>query len=131
MLLLEQPPGLDEAGRRERELFVGRFQQVTSPVMAKGVEDTAFYRYLPLTSLNEVGADLAKPPAAAECFHRENALRRARYPQSLLATTTHDTKRSEDVRARISVLSEIPQVWRAAVNRWRVTCWPSPQKSHG
>ncbi|MCU0870944.1 MAG: malto-oligosyltrehalose synthase [Pirellulaceae bacterium] len=119
VLLLEQPPGLDEAGRRERELFVGRFQQVTSPVMAKGVEDTAFYRYLPLTSLNEVGADLAKPPAAAECFHRENALRRARYPQSLLATTTHDTKRSEDVRARISVLSEIPQVWRAAVNRWK------------
>lgn len=118
VLLLEQPPELDEAGRRERELFVGRFQQVTSPVMAKGVEDTAFYRCFPLTSLNEVGADPAKPPAALECFHRENVFRRTQYPFSLLATSTHDTKRSEDVRARISVLSEIPQAWRAAVNRW-------------
>ena len=57
VLLLERPPDLDEAGRRERELFVGRVQQVTSPVMAKGIEDTAFYRYFPLASLNEVGGD--------------------------------------------------------------------------
>ena len=60
VLLLEAPPELDEAGRRERELFVGRFQQVTSPVMAKGIEDTAFYRYFPLASLNEVGGDPAR-----------------------------------------------------------------------
>jgi (1->4)-alpha-D-glucan 1-alpha-D-glucosylmutase len=118
VLLLEQPPNLDEAGCRERELFVGRFQQVTSPAMAKGLEDTAFYRWLPLVSRNEVGGDPAEPPTSVESFHRENLARRAQHPAALLATSTHDTKCSEDVRARISVLSEIPQRWRAAVNRW-------------
>lgn len=118
VLLLEQPPKLDEAGCRERELFVGRFQQVTSPVMAKGLEDTAFYRYLPLSSRNEVGGDPAQGPTSVESFHRENVARSTRYPGALLATSTHDTKRSEDVRARMGVLAEIPQRWRAAVNRW-------------
>ncbi len=118
VLLLEQPPGLDEEGRRERELFVGRFQQVTSPLIAKGIEDTAFYVHVPLASLNEVGNDPAKGAVTVEEFHRENAERHAHRRGSLLATTTHDTKRSEDVRTRIDVLSEIPQLWRAAINRW-------------
>ena len=118
VLLLERPPDLDEAGRRERELFVGRLQQVTSPVMAKGIEDTAFYRYFPLASLNEVGGDPARGATSIEEFHRHNLARQAAWPQSLICTTTHDTKRSEDARARINVLSEIPHLWRKAVNRW-------------
>jgi (1->4)-alpha-D-glucan 1-alpha-D-glucosylmutase len=118
VLLFEQPAPLELDGCRERELFVGRFQQVTSPVMAKGVEDTAFYRYFPLSSLNEVGDDPAGRPVYVDDFHRENAARQAEWPGSLLATTTHDTKRSEDTRARIDVLSEIAQEWGRAVNRW-------------
>ena len=99
VLLLEAPPELDDAGRRERDLFVGRFQQVTSPVMAKGIEDTAFYRYFPLVSLNEVGGDPARGAVSVDEFHRHNRARQADWPLSLLATTTHDTKRSEDARA--------------------------------
>jgi (1->4)-alpha-D-glucan 1-alpha-D-glucosylmutase len=118
VLLQAAPPGLDEAGRHERELFLGRFQQVTSPLVAKGIEDTAFYVYFPLASLNEVGSDPAHGPVATAEFHRDNSERHARRPGSLLASTTHDTKRSEDVRARINVLAEVPPLWRAAVNRW-------------
>ncbi len=118
LLLLEGPPDLDESGRHERELFVGRVQQVTSPLMAKGVEDTAFYRCCPLASLNEVGGDPAYGAVPVEEFHRQNRARQASFPRSLLASTTHDTKRSEDARARISVLAEIPHQWRKAVNRW-------------
>lgn len=118
VLFLRRPPDLDESGVRERALFIGRFQQVTSPVMAKGVEDTTFYRYYPLTSLNEVGGEPARRVVTVQEFQRENADRHRERPRSLLASTTHDTKRSEDVRARIDVLSEIPQLWRGAVNRW-------------
>ncbi len=118
VLLLETPPQMDESGCRERDLLVGRFQQVTSPVMAKGIEDTAFYRYLPLVSLNEVGGAPDRGPTTLDEFHRGNLARQSDWPRSLLATTTHDAKRSEDVRARISVLSEIPHLWRTAVNRW-------------
>ena len=118
VLLLEQPPELSKAARRDRALFVGRFQQVTSPVMAKGVEDTSFYRYFPLVSLNEVGAEPSRGGATIEEFHEENLVQKQQRPGSLLATTTHDTKRSEDVRARINVLSEIPHWWRRTVNRW-------------
>jgi (1->4)-alpha-D-glucan 1-alpha-D-glucosylmutase len=118
VLLLESPPALNESGRRERAMFVGRFQQVTSPVMAKGIEDTAFYRYVPLVSLNEVGGHPARGIATVEDFHNQNLARRAQWPRSLIATTTHDTKRSEDLRARINVLSEVPHLWRKAVNRW-------------
>ncbi len=118
VLLLEAPPGADDAIGRERELFVGRFQQVTSPVMAKGIEDTAFYRYFPLASLNEVGGDPSRGAVTIEDFHRHNLVRQTQWPRSLLATTTHDSKRSEDVRARLSVLSEIPRPWRTALNRW-------------
>ena len=118
VLLLQLPPGLDEPGLQARAMFVGRFQQVTSPVMAKGIEDTACYRYFPLASLNEVGGDPGRGPVTIEEFHRQNLLRQAKWPRSLLASTTHDTKRSEDVRARISVLSEIPRLWRTALNHW-------------
>jgi (1->4)-alpha-D-glucan 1-alpha-D-glucosylmutase len=118
VLLLESPPDLDEAGRRERALFVGRVQQVTSPVMGKGLEDTAFYRFFPLASLNEVGGDPARGVTSIEEFHRSNLARQAAWPRSLVCTATHDTKRSEDVRARINVLSEIPHLWRKAVNHW-------------
>jgi (1->4)-alpha-D-glucan 1-alpha-D-glucosylmutase len=118
VLLFEQPAPLDLEGCREREQFVGRFQQVSSPVMAKGVEDTAFYRYFPLSSLNEVGDDPAGRSIGVDDFHRENAARLADWPGSLLATTTHDTKRSEDTRAMIDVISEIPREWSSAVNRW-------------
>ena len=95
-----------------------RFQQLTGPVMAKAVEDTAFYRYVPLLALNEVGGGPGSPGTKLEDFHTWCEQAEARYPYGLLATSTHDTKRSEDVRARISVLSEIPEEWAAAVERW-------------
>ena len=118
VLLLEQPPELDAASREEREFFIGRFQQVTSPVMAKGVEDTAFYRYVPLVSLEEVGGEPGHAPPTVSEFHRQNAARRQEWPNAMLASSTHDTKRSEDVRARLNVLSEIPGDWQKAVSRW-------------
>jgi (1->4)-alpha-D-glucan 1-alpha-D-glucosylmutase len=98
--------------------FVRRFQQLTGPVAAKGMEDTAFYRYGRLLSLNEVGGAPDRFGTSEADFHRLNADRRARWPHSLSATSTHDTKRSEDVRARINVLSELPHEWRARVRAW-------------
>ncbi len=98
--------------------FVRRFQQVTGPVMAKGVEDTAFYVYNRLVSLNEVGGNPDSFGAGLSAFHRQNAERLQRWPHAMLATSTHDNKRSEDVRARINVLSEVPEEWRAALVRW-------------
>jgi len=118
ILLLRHPPGLSEGAVRAREEFAGKFQQVTSPIMAKGVEDTAFYVYCPLVSTNEVGGDPVRAANAVSSFHVQNALRCERQRRGLLATTTHDTKRSEDVRARIDVLSEVPKQWREAVARW-------------
>src|SRR5215213_3577689 len=109
---------LSEEERDERCRFIMKFQQLTGPVMAKGVEDTAFYRYNRLVALNEVGGDPAAFGASVAEFHRENAERAHRWPHGLLTSSTHDTKRSEDVRARIAVLSELPREWRAAVNRW-------------
>jgi len=104
-------------GEPESELAM-RFQQLTPPAMAKGVEDTAFYDFHRLTSLNEVGGspgDFGVPP---ERFHEECCDSQRRWPQAMLATSTHDTKRSEDVRLRISLLSEIPERWAEAVRRW-------------
>jgi (1->4)-alpha-D-glucan 1-alpha-D-glucosylmutase len=118
LLLLENPEGISEQQKAERRLFVMRFQQLTGPIMAKGVEDTAFYRYFPLASLNEVGGDLDQFGVTPRLFHRKNVVRLEQWPGALLATSTHDTKRSEDVRARINVLSEIPLKWYAAVRRW-------------
>jgi (1->4)-alpha-D-glucan 1-alpha-D-glucosylmutase len=118
VVLMEQPPGLDAEAQTEREFFIGRLQQVTSPVMAKGVEDTAFYRHVPLVSINEVGSEPERALTTVAEFHRQNLGRMSLWPRSLLATTTHDTKRSEDVRARINVLTEAPGQWRSAVQRW-------------
>lgn len=118
VLLLEKPLELDGDGIQERDLFVGRFQQVTGPVAAKGVEDTVFYRHVPLASLAEVGADPQQPLTTVAEFHRLAAERNRRWPRSMLASTTHDTKRSEDVRARLHVLSEVPGLWRTAAERW-------------
>jgi (1->4)-alpha-D-glucan 1-alpha-D-glucosylmutase len=100
--------------------WVMKFQQITGPVMAKGVEDTAFYVYNRLVSLNEVGGDPIRFGLQPEEFHRLNAARIRRWPHSMLAGSTHDTKRSEDVRARINVLSELPGDWDRALARWRV-----------
>lgn len=121
VLFFEQPASLDAEGRLQRDLFVGRFQQVTGPVMAKGVEDTAFYRYLPLTSLEEVGGEPVHAVRSVADLHEQNSSRREHWPQALLASTTHDTKRTEDVRARITILSEIPDQWRTVVQKWTRT----------
>ena len=99
--------------------FAMKFQQVTSAVMAKGVEDTAFYRYNRLVALNEVGGAPAKFGVSVDDFHRANQERLESWPRSMLSSSTHDSKRSEDVRARINVLSEIPAAWRLRLRRWR------------
>ena len=100
-------------------LFAMRFQQLSSPVMAKGVEDTAFYRYYPLASLNEVGGNPERFGLSVNAFHRRNLIRGELWPNSMNASSTHDTKRGEDVRARINVLSEMPTEWYRAIRRWR------------
>ena len=106
---------LDEPGH---EAFVTRFQQTTGPVIAKGVEDTAFYRYLRLTALNEVGGDPGRFSLPVDEFHRGNIERELRFPNHLLATQTHDTKRSGDVRARIVALTWLRDEWLELVARW-------------
>ena len=109
---------LDTRGESEAE-FVYRFQQVSGPAMAKGVEDTAFYRYVRFVALNEVGADPAVFAASPQEFHDACAAAATDWPRRMTSTSTHDTKRSEDVRARLAVLSEAPDLWRTAVMRWR------------
>ncbi|MGA1826674.1 malto-oligosyltrehalose synthase [Microbacterium sp.] len=96
-----------------------RFQQTTGPVMAKGVEDTAFYRYTRLGSLTEVGGDPSVFALSVEGFHRAQALRQASWPHSMTTLSTHDTKRGEDVRARLGVLSEVPERWAALLIQLR------------
>lgn len=108
---------LRHEGEPERE-FSQRFQQLTGPAMAKGAEDTAFYRYVRLIALNEVGGDPSVFGVSPERFHHEMERASERWPTSMLAGSTHDTKRSEDVRARLAVLSEVPGAWEAAVRRW-------------
>jgi (1->4)-alpha-D-glucan 1-alpha-D-glucosylmutase len=98
--------------------FITRFQQLTGPVMAKGVEDTAFYCYNRFASLNEVGGAPEKFGVSPEKFHEFLQQQQTRWPHSQLTTSTHDTKRAEDVRARLNVLSEIPEIWREKVLRW-------------
>lgn len=105
-------------GEREAE-FTLRFGQLSGPVMAKGAEDTAFYIYNRFTALNEVGGDPGSFGLSPEEFHAINSERQRNWPLAMLGTSTHDTKRSEDVRARLCVLSEVPREWRAAVERWR------------
>jgi (1->4)-alpha-D-glucan 1-alpha-D-glucosylmutase len=118
MLLRPYPESASEEERAEQQRFVGKFQQVTAPVMAKGLEDTAFYVYNRLLSLNEVGHDADRFGVSPEDLHRVNQERQARWPWALSALSTHDTKRSEDVRARLNVLSELPHEWQSCLQRW-------------
>ena len=119
VLTLVVPGRADEAERRERLDFVMRFQQITGPVTARGFEDTALYRFNRLVSLNEVGGDPSRFGVTLAEFHAEHVARVRRSPHALSATATHDTKRGEDMRARINVLSEIPDEWRRHVARWQ------------
>ena len=98
--------------------FVTRFQQYTGAIAAKAVEDTLFYRFAPLGSVNEVGADPRRPSLSIAAFHSAAAERLARWPQTMLASETHDTKRAEDVRARLNVLSEFSEEWSRRIARW-------------
>ncbi|MDQ7909260.1 malto-oligosyltrehalose synthase [Phytohabitans sp. ZYX-F-186] len=104
-------------GDPEDEL-AARFQQYTGAVMAKGVEDTAYYRYTRFVALNEVGGDPGRFGVTPEAFHRAAAMRERDCPHSMTTLSTHDTKRSEDVRARLAVLTEMPAEWAAALRRW-------------
>jgi len=119
ILLLRFPENLDEEARAAHEHFVLKFQQSTAPIMAKGLEDTAFYIYNRLVALNEVGGEPQRFGISVDEFHALNAERQRDWPATLLATSTHDTKRSEDVRARILAISELPQLWRSSLPRWR------------
>jgi (1->4)-alpha-D-glucan 1-alpha-D-glucosylmutase len=98
--------------------FVTRFQQTTPPVMAKGVEDTAFYRYARLVALNEVGGDPSRFGLSVDEFHAANLERLERFPRNMLVTQTHDTKRSGDARARVGALAGMTGEWAAHVRRW-------------
>jgi (1->4)-alpha-D-glucan 1-alpha-D-glucosylmutase len=98
--------------------WVMRFQQLTGPATAKGLEDTAFYRFNRLVCLNEVGGEPGRFGISLEEFHNHNAQKATHWPHSLLASATHDTKRGEDIRARLNVLSELPEEWQAAVRHW-------------
>lgn len=118
VLLQRYPDTLEPAERAEWLEFTLKLQQVTGPVTAKAVEDTAYYAYTRLVSLNEVGGEPSHFGTAPDDLHALLAERRARFPGSLSATSTHDTKRSEDVRVRIDALSEIPADWRIAIARW-------------
>lgn len=118
VLLLRFPETMSEQYQPDWLDFVKRFQQITGPVMAKGVEDTAFYVCNRLLSLNEVGGSPERFGITVETFHGQNIERIKCRPLAMLASSTHDTKRSEDVRVRISVLTEIPELWREGLYRW-------------
>jgi (1->4)-alpha-D-glucan 1-alpha-D-glucosylmutase len=119
ILTLRIPEGADVIDRAERVDFVMRFQQLTGPTTAKGYEDTALYRYNRLVALNEVGGEPSRFGTTLAEFHGANVERARHAPYALSATATHDTKRGEDTRVRIDVLSEVPHEWRAAVQRWQ------------
>jgi (1->4)-alpha-D-glucan 1-alpha-D-glucosylmutase len=118
-LLLKFSDVLSQQDRSEWVRFVMRFQQFSSPLMAKGVEDTLLYVYNRLISLNEIGSDPARFGISVKQFHAFNQYRVKHWPATMNATSTHDAKRGEDVRARIDVLSELPQSWLKAVRLWR------------
>ena len=132
ILLLRWPDDLNEEAREQHARFVMKFQQLTGPVMAKGVEDTSFYIFNRLISLNEVGGEPGRFGIRPTDFHRWIEGRSSRWPLAMNSTSTHDTKRSEDVRARINVLSEMPDEWSAAVQEWsRMTAAARSQSEDG
>ncbi|MGK7345467.1 MAG: malto-oligosyltrehalose synthase [Candidatus Nitrospinota bacterium M3_3B_026] len=118
-LLLNLPEGAGDEYKKSAVRFAMRFQQYTAPVMAKGVEDTAFYRYNRLVSLNEVGADPGRLGSSPASFHRAMQERARSWPHALSLLSSHDTKRGEDARARINVLSETPEEWGRALTRFK------------
>ena len=120
-VLLIQPAWYLQNRKDQYLDFVMRWQQFTGPVTAKGLEDTAFYVHNTLMSINEVGGGSDGPDTyfGIEQFHRRNLARQVHWPHTMNATSTHDTKRSEDVRARINVLSEFPDEWARCLRRWR------------
>src|SRR5213596_1515637 len=120
VLLLRSPQDLDADGRAAHAQFVLKLQQTTGPVMAKGLEDTLFYIYNRLPALNEVGGEPHQFGLSIDAFHECNLDRQRNWPATLLATSTHDTKRSEDVRARMVAISELPELWRRSLQRWRL-----------
>jgi (1->4)-alpha-D-glucan 1-alpha-D-glucosylmutase len=120
-VLLPPPADAGAAVDRWRDrsvAFAHRLQQYTAPVVAKGIEDTAFYNDVLLLSANEVGGDLRHRVRTVSEFHKENMHRLARWPLELTAGSTHDSKRGEDARARINVISELPDEWRTHLSRW-------------
>jgi (1->4)-alpha-D-glucan 1-alpha-D-glucosylmutase len=118
VLLLKFDVGVTAEAKKIYRDFVLRFQQLTGPIMAKGMEDTSFYVYNRFVSLNEVGGDPFRFGHSKEEFHQFNKLKSERWPYGMLCTSTHDAKRSEDVRMRLNVLSEIPDDWRSVLTRW-------------
>jgi (1->4)-alpha-D-glucan 1-alpha-D-glucosylmutase len=121
VLLFRFPENLDAEARAAHTHFVLKFQQATGPIMAKGLEDTAFYIYNRLAALNEVGGEPQQFGISVGTFHERSLHRQRNWPATLLTTSTHDTKRSEDVRARMLAISEIPELWRRSLQRWRLT----------
>ena len=120
VLVFRFPENLDAEARAAHTHFVLKFQQSTGPIMAKGLEDTVFYIYNRLAALNEVGGEPQQFGLSVEAFHERNLNRQRNWPDTLLATSTHDTKRSEDVRARMVAISEMPELWRRSLQRWRI-----------
>ena len=128
ILLFRFRTDLESAGVFEHEHFVMKFQQTTGPIMAKGLEDTAFYIYNRLVALNEVGGEPQHFGISPAEFHATNTHNARCWPHTMLASSTHDTKRSEDTRARIVALSELPDQWAAALAEWREL--NAPHKAH-
>ena len=130
VLTLDAAP---QGGARRRDMleFAMRFQQLTAPVVAKGVEDTAFYRYQRLIALNEVGNDARDFGFSLKAFHAASEDRSKHWPYTMLASSTHDTKRSEDVRARIGVLSELSSAWLLVLRRWHTANRSRRTEAHG
>ena len=120
ILLFRFPENLDEESRAAHTQFVLKFQQYTGPIMAKGLEDTVFYIFNRLAALNEVGGEPQQFGLSVEAFHQRAQDGQRDWPATLLETSSHDTKRSEDVRARMVAISEVPQLWRQSLQRWRV-----------
>jgi (1->4)-alpha-D-glucan 1-alpha-D-glucosylmutase len=136
-LVLGLLPGRDEADGEKRAELIVRFQQTCGPVMAKGVEDTAFYRWHRLVALNEVGGDPGRFGVAPEEFHAYANHLEAHWPATMTTLSTHDTKRSEDARARLFTLAELPVEWGAAVRAWHQAAhpyggdqWPDPPTAY-
>src|SRR5262249_7221157 len=116
---------------QERARFIGKFQQLTSPVAAKAIEDTVLYNYNRLLSLNDVGSDPTRFGLEPDAVHAWMAARQQTWPGALSTTSTHDSKRGEDVRARLDVLSELPGAWKTSVAKWRAMNRRFKRELHG